>query len=178
MPNDIQEVAEKVVKKRSRPDRHEAMSIHADPTENTLYLEHSRAIARLSDNDVDMTSVPQVNQRISDYFDVCSDNGMKPTCAGFALAFGVDRRTMIRWVGGENKGMPASVVARLKKAYALINMQMEDYMQNGKINPVAGIFLMKNNMGYTDKTEVVIEPGDQVQDEKSLLEESELLPGD
>ena len=35
---------------------------------------------------------------------------------------------------------------------------MEDYMQNGKINPVSGIFLMKNNMGYTDQQEVVLRP--------------------
>lgn len=31
-------------------------------------------------------------------------------------------------------------------------------MQNGKINPVAGIFLGKNNYGYQDKTEYVITP--------------------
>lgn len=31
-------------------------------------------------------------------------------------------------------------------------------MQNGKINPVAGIFLMKNNMNYTDQQEVVLKP--------------------
>lgn len=35
---------------------------------------------------------------------------------------------------------------------------MEDYMLNGKINPVSGIFLMKNNFGYTDKSEVVLTP--------------------
>ena len=31
-------------------------------------------------------------------------------------------------------------------------------MQNGKINPVAGIFLMKNNMNYTDQQEVILKP--------------------
>lgn len=35
---------------------------------------------------------------------------------------------------------------------------IEEYMQNGKINPVSGIFLMKNNFGYADKTEVVVTP--------------------
>ena len=38
----------------------------------------------------------------------------------------------------------------IKRARDLINAQMEDFMQNGKINPVAGIFLMKNNMNYTE----------------------------
>ena len=31
-------------------------------------------------------------------------------------------------------------------------------MQNGKINPVSGIFLGKNNFGYQDKQEHVITP--------------------
>lgn len=34
----------------------------------------------------------------------------------------------------------------------------ENYMQNGKINPVSGIFLAKNNFGYQDKTEYVLTP--------------------
>ena len=31
-------------------------------------------------------------------------------------------------------------------------------MQNGKINPVSGIFLGKNNFGYQDKQDLVITP--------------------
>ena len=34
-------------------------------------------------------------------------------------------------------------------------------MQNGKVNPVAGIFLGKNNYGYQDKTEYVLTPNAQ-----------------
>ena len=34
----------------------------------------------------------------------------------------------------------------------------ENYMQNGKINPVSGIFLGKNNFGYVDKQEHVLTP--------------------
>ena len=34
----------------------------------------------------------------------------------------------------------------------------ENYMQNGKINPVSGIFLGKNNFGYQYKTEHVLTP--------------------
>lgn len=31
-------------------------------------------------------------------------------------------------------------------------------MNSGKVNPVAGIFLGKNNFGYQDKTEYVLTP--------------------
>ena len=44
----------------------------------------------------------------------------------------------------------------LKRAYDTINSYYEHMMNNGKINPVAGIFLMKNNMGYKDQTDYVL----------------------
>jgi hypothetical protein len=34
----------------------------------------------------------------------------------------------------------------------------EDYMLNGKINPVSGIFLGKNNFQYADRQDVVVTP--------------------
>jgi hypothetical protein len=37
-------------------------------------------------------------------------------------------------------------------------------MQNGKINPVSGIFLGKNNFGYQDKQEYVLTPNQQNSD--------------
>ena len=37
----------------------------------------------------------------------------------------------------------------------------ESYMNSGKINPVSGIFLGKNNFGYQDKTEYVVTPNTQ-----------------
>lgn len=41
---------------------------------------------------------------------------------------------------------------------------MEEYMVNGKINPVTGIFLMKNNNGYSDQQEVVLTPNNPLGD--------------
>ena len=51
-----------------------------------------------------------------------------------------------------------------------MNLMMEDYMQNGKINPVSGIFLMKNNFGYADKQEVVLTPNNPLGEQKSNAE--------
>ena len=52
----------------------------------------------------------------------------------------------------------------------MLDAQMSDYMQNGKINPVSGIFLMKNNFGYADKTEVVVTPNSPLGAETSQKE--------
>ena len=91
---------------------------------------------------------------------------MKPSVAGMALAFGVDRKTLWCWCNGVDSAyIPTESRTTLKKAYQFLNAQMENYMQNGKINPVAGIFLMKNNMGYADKQEVVLTPNQQLGDQ-------------
>jgi hypothetical protein len=38
----------------------------------------------------------------------------------------------------------------------MLESLMEQYMSTGKINPVSGIFLLKNNHGYKDQTESVV----------------------
>lgn len=154
---DITTDAAKQVAKRKRPDRSEAMSVHTDPGDNAKYLAHSM---RMWDwQKPDMGDNKAVQQRIADYFALCNDDDMKPTVSGMALAFSVDRKTLWRWVNGiECSNLTAETRNTVKKAYSILECQMENYMQNGKINPVSGIFLMKNNMGYEDKSEVVLTP--------------------
>ena len=144
-----------------RPDRTEAMSVHTEPGDNRRYIEHS---LRMWDwPSVDMKQPPQVKERIGMYLSICAEDDMKPSVAGLALAFGVSRKTIWAWANGvDSKTLPAESRNLIKKAYQLLNAQMESYMQNGKINPVAGIFLMKNNMGYADKQEVVLTPNQQL----------------
>lgn len=149
--------------KRKRPDRTEACSVHTEPGDNAKYLRHSMTIFEWPD--VDMKEPEQVKQRVSMYFALCEQDDMKPSVAGMALAFGVERNTLWRWANGvESQYLPTESRNLIKKAYQLLNSQMENYMQNGKINPVAGIFLMKNNMGYQDKQEVVLTPNSQMGD--------------
>lgn len=149
--------------KRKRPDRTEACSVHTEPGDNRKYLEHSLAMWNWPE--VDMREPEKVTERIGQYFNQCQMDDMKPSVAGMALAFGVDRKTLWAWANGVDSAyVPTASRNAIKKAYQLLNSQMENYMQNGKINPVAGIFLMKNNMGYQDKQEVVLTPNQQLGD--------------
>ncbi len=143
--------------KRISPPRPE-QTPQLEPGENTKYLSHS--LAMMDWKKPDMKSVEAVQERLMKYFQLCADNDMKPSFAGMALAFGVDRTTMWKWCSGAGDIKPLAPEIRntLKKGQQILNAQMEDYMQNGKINPVSGIFLMKNNMGYTDQQEVVLRP--------------------
>lgn len=161
--NDIQEIGETIVKKkRSRPDR----TVQTEPGDNRKYIRHTMQIAKLPK--INIKDSAQVESRVNEYFKICDDNDMKPSVAGLALALDTERSYLWKIRTGQAEGYPPDVRHTLKRAVTTINSMMEDYMQNGKINPVSGIFLMKNNMDYTDKQEVVVTPSQPLGDLDSV----------
>lgn len=143
-------LAEKESRKvRSRPDK----TVQAEPGENSKFTRHNRMLFALAP--ISFNSPDEVADRTTTYLDICEQNDMKPSVAGYALALGISRQELWNIVTGKRVKPPA-VVDLLKRAYHLLNAQMEDYMQNGRINPVSGIFLMKNAFGYTDKQEIEV----------------------
>lgn len=165
-------------KRRKRPDLIEMRSVHAESGDHSKYISHSMKMWTWERPD--MTDPQAVSDRIAQYFQLCANDDMKPSVEGLAVAFSTDRKTLWRWANGvESKGMPDEVRHVIKKAYSILNLQLTDYMQNGQINPVAGIFLMKNNMGYADQSEVILTPNnplatDQTPDE--IAEKYKQLP--
>lgn len=160
------EVGKKITK-RIRPDLSESQTVHTEPGDNRKYILHSLRLAELPK--VNMNSEKEVAQRVIDYFTICSEDDTKPSVAGLALAMDIDRRRL--WEIREGKmGNNIAVSDTLKKAMRILDLQMVDYMQNGKINPVSGIFLMKNNFGYADKQEVVLTPNNPLGDTKDTKE--------
>ncbi len=158
---DMSEVGKQVVKRR-RPDLSEKQTVQTEPGDNRKYILHSLRLADLGK--VDLTSTEEVAQRITTYFEICAEDDMKPSVAGLALALDIDR-TYLWEIRAGRKGKNPEVANTLKRAMKILDLQMVDYMQNGKINPVAGIFLMKNNMGYEDKKEITVAPGSPLGDE-------------
>ena len=162
---------------KGRNKQHNSGNYDILPGDNARFLSNTLEVASLPL--IDATDVEQVRQRINEYFSICIKNDMKPTVSGLSLSFGVDRGTFQNWMKGIGGGIkPQEVRDILRFAYTMLTAQMEDYMQNGKINPVAGIFLMKNNMDYKDKTEVVVRPDvGKVESPELLAAESQALLG-
>jgi len=92
------------------------------------------------------------------------DHDMKPTIESIALAFGTNRTTMWRWKEGVETDIPEASRNAIKRAYTLTNQLLTQTMINGKINPIPAIFLLKNNHGYKDQTDVVVTPNDPLRD--------------
>ena len=155
------DIVKEVVKKKPRGKPvQESLAPITEPGDNAKYLNVSMQLMRLPD--IDMKDPNQVAERLSEYFRIQEEADLKPTVAGLGLALnGMDRRRLweIRTdVPDRNQDLPTSTRDLIKKAYKLMENLWENYMQNGKINPVSGIFLGKNNFGYQDKTEYVVTP--------------------
>ena len=126
-------------------------------------------IALFNMQDIDMTNAQAVTGRLGEYFALYEQADLKPTVAGMAIALnGMSRQTLTaiahdRVTGstGYKSALPPEVTATIKKAYKMMENMWETYMNSGKINPVSGIFLGKNNYGYQDKTEYVLTPNTQ-----------------
>ena len=144
--------------------------------DNSLIMKYSRVLYGLPK--IDINNLDQVNNRIDLFFSLCEEYDIKPSVAGLALAFGINRGTLFNWLARKTAAIKSQeCFDSLKAAYDLINMQYEFYMNTGKINPVAGIFLLKNNYGYQDTTTHVIQTSDNadpstddITDKAGLLE--------
>ena len=158
----VKEVVEATKKKPRGKNIGETLAPVTDPGDNQKYINVSLQLFKLPP--IDLREPEQVQTRLEQYFQIHFEADMKPTVAGMAMALGIDRRRL--WeiksgalIGGHTKiDLPTLTVDSIKKAYDFMENLWENYMQNGKINPVSGIFLGKNNFGYQDKTEYVVTP--------------------
>lgn len=162
---ELTDIGEEITKKpkQKRPKKSEQMSVHTEPGDNAKYIGVSMQLFKMPD--IDLNDVEQVNNRLEEFFEIHYKADLKPTVVGMAMALGISRQTLWAIRAGQPTGgtgyvskVPTQVTDSIKKAYNFMENLWENYMQNGKINPVSGIFLGKNNYGYRDKTEYVLTP--------------------
>lgn len=139
---------------RNRPDLAKFGQEYVEPGDNSRFLRH--ALQTLDMPPIDISDPKQVEARIDWYFQHCIDNEMKPTVKGFCNSLGVSRKTLMEWRHGNYRATTHQAI--IMKAYDLLEELWESYMLNGKINPVSGIFLGKNQWDYADKQEYVLTP--------------------
>lgn len=163
--NDVQ-----VIKKKPRGGNSPVIGnngLMLEAGDNTKILQVNMALMNMPD--IDLDDVEAVQERLLEYFDLYAKADMKPTVVGMAIALNGHSRQWLWAVArngvingrGDTVNLRPEVSNVIKKAYFMMENQWETYMNSGKINPVSGIFLGKNNYGYQDKTEYVLTPNQQ-----------------
>ena len=154
-------------------------SVDIKPGDNAFYLTSALRVQELGRKKVDLFSLAAVQERISEYFKIMVEVDKKPTITGLCMALGYDRKTIYNVMRDlptnkgsslythTSSGIPADVRETLNRSVELMTNLWEDYMQNGKINPAAGIFLGKNFYGMRDEVEHVVTAQNSPVDEYS-----------
>lgn len=144
-------------------------ALNVEAGDNSKYLMVGMQLFNLPA--IDLKDPQQVNDRLNEFFKIHADADMKPTVAGMGMALGLDRRRLWEIKTGNYgtqrslEDLPTLTKDSIKKAYEYMEILWENYMQNGKINPVSGIFLGKNNFGYQDKQEHILTPNSNNSDD-------------
>lgn len=159
-----------VVKKKSRGGNSPVIGdngLMLQEGDNTKILKVNMALMEMPE--IDLDDADAVRDRLIEYFGLYAQADMKPTVVGMAIALNGHSRQWLWAVArdgaingrGDTVRLRPEVSNVIKKAYFMMENQWETYMNSGKINPVSGIFLGKNNYGYQDKTEHVLTPNSQ-----------------
>lgn len=116
---------------------------------NKIILAHIRKIQKITKPSVQFPST--IERACEQYFDLCENDGVKPSVAGLSLALGVSRSTLLTWVRGEVSIESADTIQHY---FNLLEVFDETALKDNRTNAVAGIFLGKNNYDYKDQVEV------------------------
>lgn len=181
--NEIQEVAQEVVKKKRGGNNKEGIGL---ANVATAYLfeddDEKKAFTRKALSEaLEYWDAPRVKtseeaeERTKQYFNRCLERGIKPTVEEYCFALGVPRTTIWDWETGKTSGPIDATI--IKRAKDLIAMYDAKAVIEGKLNPVTYIFRGKNYYGMKDQQDVVITPNTlEARPREDLIAEAELLP--
>jgi len=148
--------------KHKRPKRSEEYLPQYEPGDMARMI--TDAVSLSSFGPVDINDPDAVEERINKTLKYMIKHDMKPTVESLALAFNTNRMQLWRWSNNVECGnIPERSRYAIKKAYSIMNQLLTQTMADGKINPVAAIFLLKNNHAYKDQTDVVVTPNNPMQ---------------
>ena len=169
-PNEV-EVAEQVHNELDKPFQ---LPEGLKNTDNVNFTLHNLDLVSLPPINCMLATPEALQKRCFEYLAICMRNNMKPSLAGLALTLNIQRTTLISYITGASQ-IPKDNEAVLRRFNGFLNALLEDYIQNGKMNPVSAIFIAKNNFGYKDAQEYIVNNGTQEASPESLIEEANLL---
>lgn len=106
--------------------------------------------------EVDVSSVPALEERMGKYLQFCFDNDLKIGNQMCYLALGISKDDVYNWEHGLCRGKEHSDF--IKKIRKLCSGNRELLLQDGKVNPILGIFWQKNYDGLKDVQDLVLTP--------------------
>ena len=105
---------------------------------------------------LDFNDVAEMERRFNRYLQLCAQWDMKIGNQAAYTAIGINKDNVYDWTVRSSTN-PARTEF-IKKVQKICAMYREGLMEDGKVNPVTGIFWQKNYDGMKDQQEVVLTP--------------------
>ena len=146
-----------------------------DPTDNSRSIAFLRELMKLPS--LDFSSDEDVEARTDLYLDKCTEHGMRPLLASYALALGIDRQTLydVRKGGRKTLGVTPSTRDFIQKTSSLIESSLANQLITAKSGQVGLIFALKQH-GWKDTVEVTADVKDDRTLRERMLSEEEKPP--
>lgn len=115
---------------------------------------------------LDYNDIEEMERRFMHYLETCAKYDMKIGNQAAYAAIGIDKGIAWEWVNRCTTN-PARTDF-IKKVQKVCALYREGLMQDGKVNPVTGIFWQKNYDGMKDQTEMVLTPNNPLGEQKDM----------
>lgn len=120
---------------------------------NTRYIEFLTAI--MPTDPLDPLDVPEMRRRFKKYLETCAQFDMKVGNMNAYLAIGITKQKAFEWLNGSSASQYPERALFIEQVKTICSGYREAMMQDGKLNPVTGIFWQKNFDGLKDVQETI-----------------------
>lgn len=110
-----------------------------------------------------VTSDDELMERIDQYITDCCDRGTYPTVEELALYTGYSIATLLDWEHERTRGLGNQTSRIIKRAKEIIKSLDAKMVLQGNIDIAAYCFRAKNYYGMRDQQDVIITPGNQLE---------------
>ena len=117
---------------------------------NIRHIDHATSLALMQP--LEIWDAEHIGKRTMEYLEKCKADGVRVNLTAYALALGTTPDGLNEMVS--DKRRTEEVRAALLKGISMVESVMIEMMMEQRINPVTGIFLLKNHFGYKDQSEI------------------------
>lgn len=117
---------------------------------NIRHIDHTMSLALMKP--LKVWDAKHIGQRTMEYLEKCKEDGVRVNLSSYALALGTTPDGLNEMINDKrNAGETRNAIL---KGISMVESVMIEMMMEQRINPVTGIFLLKNHFGYKDQSEI------------------------
>ena len=117
---------------------------------NNRHISHAERLSTMPR--LEVWTPENIGKRTMEYLEICKSDGVRVNLSAYALALGTTPDGLNELVS--DKRLTDETRAAVLKGISMIEAIMIEMMMEQRINPVTGIFLLKNHFGYKDQSEI------------------------